>query len=481
MKKIENVRVRIAPSPTGFLHVGTARAALYNWLFARKNKGTFILRVEDTDLKRSSKEMIESILEGLRWLGLDWDEGPFFQSERFAIYRQYAERLLKDGKAYYCYCTPQELAERRESAKSEKRDVKYDRRCLGLSDDERKRFESEKRPRALRFNIPEGETAFQDIIHGEIKKNNRDIEDFVIMKSDGTPTYNLAVVVDDYEMGITHTIRGDDHISNTMKQVLLYNALSISSPRFAHLPLILGKDRSKLSKRHGAVSVSQYRDEGFLSDAMFNFLALLGWNPGDNREIMSREELLEQFCLERVSKTSAVFDQQKLEWMNGEYISMMDDEDVLKAVIPLLKGEGWIDEGAIEQKRTFLLHLVAALKPRMRKLTDFMKYSVYFFKDVDAYEPKGVKKHFTEKTPVLLEALIEKLEELSDFSKEHLEHVLREFAEKRNVKAAQVIHPVRLAVSGMTVGPGIFDILEILGKECVINRLTKAINYIKVL
>ena len=474
------VRVRIAPSPTGYLHLGTARAALYNWLFARKNNGKFILRIEDTDIARSSKEMVTSILDGLSWLGLDWDEGPFFQSDRLDMYKEYANKLFEEGKAYYCYCTPQELLERREKAKSEKRDIKYDRHCLNLNEKERKRYEDEKRPRALRFLVPKGETSFNDIIHSVIKRDNREIEDFVIMKSDGTPTYNLAVVIDDYEMGITHIIRGEDHISNTPKQILLYRALNLTSPKFAHLPLILGEDRSKLSKRHGAVSVTQYRDDGFLPEALFNFLALLGWSPGGGREIMSSEEIIENFSLERINKRGAVFDIGKLEWMNGVYINSITNGELLDRVIPFLFKKGWVDKDFSKERREYLMRFVALMKKRMKKLTDFVLFGSYFFEEVKEYEEKGVKKHFKGDTPVYLEALVKILEETGDFTKENLENIFRTLAEKLGIKPAKLIHPVRLAVTGMTVGPGLFEILETLEKNLIIKRLTEAIKYIKI-
>lgn len=479
LKRAGKVRVRIAPSPTGFLHVGTARAALYNWLFARKNIGKFILRIEDTDIARSSKEMTTSIIDGLSWLGLDWDEGPIFQSERLEIYRRYADKLLSEGKAYYCYCSPEELAERREKARLEKTDWKYDRRCLGLSEEIKRRYDEEKRPRALRFFVPEGETSFDDIIHGLIKKDNEEIEDFVIMKSDGTPTYNFAVVVDDYEMEITHTIRGEDHIPNTPKQILLYKALNLTPPKFAHLPLILGEDRSKLSKRHGAVSVTQYRDNGFLPEALFNFLALLGWSPGGDREIMSKEEIIENFTLRRISKKGAVFDLEKLEWMNGVYINNLSNEELVNRLIPFLLEKGWIDKETINKKKEYLLRFVAVLKSRMRKLTDFIVYGSYFFEEVSVYEEKGVKKHFKGDTPDHLEALLRVLEKTEALSKEYLETIFRDLAEELGIKPAQLIHPVRLAVTGMTVGPGLFDILVILDKNIIINRLTRAIKYIR--
>jgi len=475
------VRVRIAPSPTGYLHLGTARTALYNWLFARNRKGKFILRIEDTDVARSSKEMVKSVIDGLSWLGIDWDEGPIFQSNRLEIYRKYAEKLVSEQKAYFCYCTPEELVVRREKARNEKKDLRYDRRCLNLSSEEKERYEKEGRKKALRFLVPEGETTFNDVIRGNIKKNNRDIEDFVILKSDGRATYNLAVVVDDYEMGITHTMRGEDHISNTPKQILLYMALGLNHPQFAHLPLILGKDRSKLSKRHGAVSVTQYREDGFLPEALFNFLALLGWSPGEDREIMSRQETIQHFSLKRINKTAAVFDIEKLEWMNGVYINEMKNDKLVERVIPFLLDKEWLKQDTIELRMDYVARFVDALKKRMRKLTDFVKYGSYFFEDVNVYEEKGVKKHFQKETSNFLEELLNTLVNNDDFSKEHLEIIFRSLSEKLKIKPAKLIHPVRLAVSGMTVGPGIFELLEILGKNIVTKRLTKAIKYIKLL
>jgi nondiscriminating glutamyl-tRNA synthetase len=479
MSKSDNVRVRIAPSPTGYLHVGTARAALYNWIFARKNKGTFILRIEDTDIARSSQEMVKSILDGLLWLGLKWDEGPIYQSNRMEMYKEYVDKLIKEGLAYYCYCTPEELAERREKAKKEKKDLRYDRRCLHLTENEKKKFEEQNRKKAVRFLVPKGETCFDDIVHGEIKKENSEIEDFVIMKSDGTPTYNLAVVVDDYKMGISHIIRGDDHISNTPKQILLYEALNLEPPEFAHLPLVLGKDKSKLSKRHGAISVTEFREKGFLPDAMFNFLSLLGWNPGDDREIISREKIIQNFSLKKVKGANAVFDMQKLEWMNGVYIKNLNDEELLKKICPFLEKEEWFDNTLISEKKYLLLKLVHLLKGRMRRLTDFVKYSSYFFIEVTEYEEAGVRKHFKKKTADYLGFLIERINKENNFTKERLEDIFRNLAEKLDIKPAKLIHPVRLAVTGMTVGFGLFEILEIVGKETVIKRLTKAIKYIK--
>ena len=349
-----------------------------------------------------------------------------------------------------------------------------------MTEEIKKRYEEENRPKALRFLVPEGETTFEDLIHGNIKKNNDEIEDFVIMKSDGTPTYNLAVVIDDYMMGITHTIRGEDHIPNTPKQILLYRALGFTPPKFAHLPLILGKDKSKLSKRHGATSVTQYRNDGFLPEALFNFLALLGWSPGGDREIMTKEEMIESFSLDRISKKAAVFDLEKLEWMNGVYINAMSNDELLERLIPLLLKKGWVDDKTINEKKDYLINFVTLLKTRMRRLTDFIRYGTYFFEDIKNYEEKGIRKYFGKDTSLYLEKLNGVLQRVNDFSKENLENIFRELSETIGIKPAKLIHPVRLAVTGLTVGPGLFDILEVLGKKIVINRLTKAIKYIKI-
>jgi len=335
---MDNVRVRIAPSPTGYLHVGTAHTALFNWLFARHNKGTFILRIEDTDLARSTKEYEENIIEGLKWLGLYWDEGPYYQTQRLDLYRKYADELLKKGLAYYCYCTPEELEERRKEALAQKKPPRYDRKCLYLSDEERARYEREGRKPAIRLLVPEGKTVFNDIIRGEIEFNNEDIGDFVIMKSDGIPTYNFAVVIDDYTMGITHVIRGEDHISNTPKQLFIYNAFGWTPPEFAHLPLLLGPDRSKLSKRHGVTSVTEYKKMGYLPQALVNYLALLGWTPEENREIYTVEELIELFDLRRVTKNPGIFDVTKLEWINTQHIRRLSLEELADLTYPFFKG-----------------------------------------------------------------------------------------------------------------------------------------------
>jgi len=467
------VRVRIAPSPTGFFHVGTARTALYNWLFARRNRGTFILRIEDTDVERSTEKMVDVIIESLQWLGLDWDEGPILQSERLNLYRKHAEKLVEKGAAYPCYCTDDELKARRREVAKKKGVRGYDRKCWSLSEEEKLKFESEGRPRALRFFVPEGKTSFYDEIHGEIERENSEIEDFVILKSDGRPTYNLAVVVDDSEMGITHVIRGDDHIPNTPKQVMLYRALDITPPKFVHLPLILGEDRAKFSKRHGCVAVTEYKEQGYLRDALVNFLALLGWSPGDDREIMTRDELISAFSLDRVIKGGAVFDMKKLVWINGEYISRLDSRTLLEKVRPFLLRQHVVDEDSLTKQESYFIRALDCMKSRVKVLSDFPKLGDYFFTEDYAIDEEGVSKYVDKSAIQRLSLVKEKFVTLSSFTKEATERVVRESAAELDIKAALLIHPIRVVVTGKLVGPGLFEILEVLGKERVVNRIDR--------
>jgi len=475
-----SVRVRIAPSPTGFLHVGTARTALFNWLFARHNKGTFILRVEDTDVERSSREMVEGILESLQWLGLTWDEGPYYQSERLSLYPKEALKLLQKGKAYHCYCSPEELSKRKEEAIRKGKAWKYDRRCLSLSEKEKTDLEEKGVPKALRILIPEGRTSYKDGVHGRIERENDEIEDFILLRSDEIPTYNFACVVDDSEMRITHVIRGDDHISNTFKQVLLYESLDIEPPKFYHLPLILGEDRSKLSKRHGAVSVIDYRDQGYLSSAFFNFLALLGWSPGGEREFLTQEELIQEFSFDRVRDSGAIFDTKKLDWMNGEYIKRLKDEELFDEVLPFLKREGLVDDDLQQKKREWLFRVLHLLKERARRLTDFVELGEYFFRDKIQYDSKAVEKHFGENgVGKRLNALRDTFSRLEDFSLSSVETALRGLADHLGVSASKLIHPTRVALTGQQIGPSLFELLSLMGKEMTINRLTQAIEFIE--
>ncbi len=474
----ENIRVRFAPSPTGYLHVGGARTALFNWLFCREHGGKFVLRIEDTDLARSEESMVAQILESMRWLGLDWDEGPFYQSERFELYNAAVEKLLADGSAYYCFCDAEKLKVTREEARK-KGGFRYDRRCLNLPEREKQRLLNEGTPKAVRFLVPEGTTAVMDTVHGEISFNHKEIGDFVIKKADGSPTYQLAVVVDDHDMQITHVVRGDDHYNNIPKQVMLYEALGYKAPQFAHVPLILAPNRSKLSKRNAAVAVSDYRKSGFMPEAMTNFLALLGWSPGDNREIMTRPELMAAFSLEGISMSNAVFDVKKLEWMNSEYVKNLPPDELFGRVKPLLVDSGLIDDDFAATHADWISEILVLLQERVKKLTDYPEAARYFFTTDFDYDERGVRKHF--KSPQIIDVLTrlkQRFEAAEDLSLETIESIIRGLAEELGIIAGKVIHPTRLACSGRTVGPSLFHLVEALGKERTVERLTKAIEYI---
>jgi glutamyl-tRNA synthetase len=480
-------RVRFAPSPTGYLHVGGARTALFNWLYARRHGGTFILRIEDTDAERSSPEMVTGILDGMTWLGLDWDEGPvvrgphapYFQSERLGRYRTMAERLVTTGHAYYCYCTPERLREQRDLAEARGEAWKYDRRCLSLSPEQIAEYEATRAARAIRFKVPEGRTTFDDAVHGAIEFEHANIEDFVILRSDSYPTYHLSVVVDDVDMQITHVIRGDDHISNTPKHVLLFGAFGSAPPRFAHVPLILGADKKRLSKRHGATSVMEYKRLGYLPDAMVNFLALLGWSPGEDRELMSREELVKAFALEGISGGNAVFNTEKLDWMNGQYIARLPPDELTAMVEPLLREENlWPPEPRDEQ-RDHLGRVLELLRPRAKRLTDFVEQARPFLVDTVEYERDAVEKHLA--APGLHEhvsALVSALRTLAPFDEPHVEAAVRGTASERGLKAGALIHATRVAVTGRTTSPGLFEVLVLLGRERTLDRLTRLQSFL---
>lgn len=465
------IKTRFAPSPTGHLHIGGARTAIFNWLFARKNNGEFFLRIEDTDKERSSPEMVQSIVDGLKWLGLDWDGDLYFQSQHIDEHIKACYELVKRGYAYFCYCSEEELEAKRKEAEEKKIPYKYDRKCLYLSDEEKLKFESEGRKKVIRFKVPDGETVFNDVVHGEIRFKNSEIDDFVILRSDNTPVYNMAVVVDDHNMGITHVIRGDDHISNTPKQILIYQALGWETPIFAHVPLILGPDKKRLSKRHGATAVIEYRDRGFLPEAMFNYLCLLGWSPGDNREIMTLSEIIEAFDISRIQKKSAIFDQAKLEWMNSEYIRRKDNLELLRYVKPFIEKYGYKFEDD-----SYLLKVINLMKDRVKTLEDFVSFGKYFFEDPIDYDKEGVEKYWKSETGRLLGEFVEVLEKIEDFSAFEIESKLRKFAEEKNVKASELIHPIRLSITGMRISPGLFEVMEVLGKETTIRRIKNALN-----
>ena len=473
------VRVRFAPSPTGFLHVGGARTALFNWLFARKHDGTFILRIEDTDLERSSKEVIEAIIEGMTWLGLTWDEGPFLQSNNVAAHKAAALKLKETGHAYACFCTPEALKARRDAAALEGRGWKYDRACLEMPEEERRRYLEAGAPCAVRFRVPDGETTFNDYVHGPTVFRNEEIEDFVLLRSDGTPTYHLSVVTDDISMGITHIVRGDDHISNTPKQILLYRAFGLEPPTFAHLPLILGTDKKRLSKRHGAVSVLEYRATGILPEALFNFLALLGWAPGDDKELLGKEEMIRLFSFEGINKAGAVFDLQKLSWLNGQYIMASRAEDLARQIRPLLETAGLHDPALEDAQRSWYLGLIEIFKPRCRSLLDFVDAMRPFLTDAFRYEDEAVQKHLKDPaTAQYVKVLREALAAEPEWSAGPLEAATRTVAGSLGIGAGRIIHPTRVALTGRAVSPGLFDVMIALGRERTLARLDRLIAFL---
>jgi glutamyl-tRNA synthetase len=479
-KAAKEIRVRFAPSPTGYLHVGGARTAIFNWLFARKQHGKFLLRIEDTDVARSGEEMVQAIFNGLKWLGLNWDETAVFQSSRFDIYKKFAEQLVAEKKAYKCFCSPEKLQASRDQAIKEKRTPKYDRTCMKLTDEEIRTHERAGTPYVIRLRVREGVTNIKDEVFGDVKFDNRQLDDFILLRADGHPTYHLAVVVDDKEMRISHVIRGDDHLSNTPKHVLLYEAFGWECPSFAHLPLILGPDKQRLSKRHGATAIEEYEKAGYLPEAVLNFLTLLGWSPGDDQEIFSREELIKKFDLSGVSKKSAVFDERKLEWMNGQYLNRMTATDFLKLMSARLVDEKLITPSYAVEHQDSLLKIAGLIKARVKRLTDIPTLASYFFKAPEIYEESAVQKHWQDSELVSkFQRLIDKLSKLSRFDAASIEQAFRGLADELNIPAANLIHPARVAVTGYGNSPGLFEIMEILGKESVLKRLERAMNFLQ--
>ena len=476
------IRVRFAPSPTGYLHVGGARTALFNWLLARRTGGTFLLRIEDTDRARSEEAHTHAIVHGLTWLGLDWDEGPFFQSDGLERHRRDALRLLGEGKAYRDFTTPEALKAEAAARGLDNVTPIARERASEVGEGEAERRAAAGEPHAIRFRVPDGETRWEDLAHGEMRFANADLEDLVVLRSDGTPTYNMAVVSDDAEMRVTHVIRGDDHISNTPKQILLYEALGTHVPLFAHVPLILGPDGKRLSKRHGATAVAEYEGEGILSEAMFNFLALLGWNPGDEREVMTRQELVEAFSLERVQRKSAVFDVDKLQWLNGQHMGRKPTEEVVPLVIPHLQEHG-VDPHVLEGREAWFHALVGLLKVRARTTGDLARQALPYLGDELAFDEDAVAKHWA-KEP---EATAERLERLSDrlagasWDEASLEAALRGLSEEIGVGAGKLIHPLRVALTGQSASPGIFEVLVLLGRERALERVRRGVERVRAL
>jgi len=471
------VRVRFAPSPTGYPHVGNIRTALFNWLFARHYGGSFIVRIEDTDVTRKVKGAIEAILDGLRWLGLDWDEEPYFQSQRLEIYHEAAERLISQGDAYYCYCSPQRLEEMRAEQVRRKQPPGYDRHCRYLSPEERAQKEVEGITPVVRFKTPlEGQTGFNDLIWGGVVFENNTIDDFVLLKSDGYPTYHLANVVDDHLMEITHVLRAEEWLSSIPRHLLLYDSLDFEPPQFAHLPMILGSDRSKLSKRHGAVSITEYREQGYLPETMVNFLALLGWSLDDKTELMSCDELVQNFSLERVSRTAAIFNGDKLNWMNGVYIRSLSLEDFTQRALPFL------DKGLPPQvKRPLSIEhigqIMSLIQERAKTLAEVADLAQFFFVEELDYDASLLigKNMNQESATKALEVGQQKLKQLEEFDAEALETVLRPLAAELGLKTGQLFGTLRVAVTGRPAAPPLFQTMAVLGKERCLRRIKAAL------
>ena len=457
-------RVRFAPSPTGSLHVGGARTALYNLLLARREKGTFILRIEDTDVERSRDELSAQILSAMEWLGLSYDEGPYYQSRRYDLYRAQINRLIAEGKAYRAFETPEELEADRKKSESEGRAYRYSRAGRQILPEE-----SERRARAgerhvVRLKMPDETIVVDDLIRGRVEFPAEALDDFVLVRSDGHPLYHFCVVVDDVDMKITHVIRGDDHLANTPKHVALFQALGATAPRFAHLGMILGTDKKKLSKRHGAAAVEEWREEGILPEALVNFLALLGWSPGEDREILSMEEMEREFSLDRVGPSPSVFDPEKLLWMNAQYLARIPAEEILARSIPY---------ATRLPDRATAIRAIDLHRTRVRRMTEVARALATYAEDPATYDPDGLKKQVKPETPAFLEKLEERYRSVADWKAAVLEEALRSVAEEAGVSAGKIIHPTRLALTGTTVGAPLFDVVELLGKEATLRRLMK--------
>ena len=460
-----SVRTRFPPSPTGHLHIGSARTALFNWLFARHHGGIFVLRFEDTDRERSTQASVDEYLAGFRWLDMDWDEGPYFQSQRYSLYAEYGRRLLEAGRAYRCWCTAEELEARRASALAAGRRPAYDRTCRDLSAPPAGRSSH-----TVRFRTPvDGETVIHDLVKGPIVFRNADLDDFIIQRSDGSPVYNFCVVVDDIDMRITHVIRGDDHVANTPRQILLYQALDVPLPQFAHLPLILGLDKARLSKRHGATSVFQYRDEGYLPDALVNFFARLGWSHGD-QEIFSRDELVRHFSLDHVASAAAVFNPEKLLWLNFQYLKATPPAALAELVRPFLEQIGL----PVPSDQAWLARAVATLQERAKTLTELAAFLRFYVSDEVVLDPKAAAKHLTPEIAPALGDLIARLERLPAWDQQRIEAAFHESMEAHHLALGKLAQPVRVAVTGGTVSPGIFEVLDVLGRERTLARLRAA-------
>jgi len=463
----DKVVTRFPPSPTGYLHIGGARTALFNWLFARQKKGKFILRIEDTDKERSTQDATRAILESLEWLGLDWDEGPYFQSQRYPIYKEFIERLLSSGKAYHCHCTPAELEERRRQAMAKGLKPKYDGKCRDLALGPGSNA-------AVRLKAPQtGKTVFHDMVKGPISFNNEELDDLVLWRSDGSPTYHLAVVVDDITMGLTHIIRGDDHVNNTPRQIMIYHALDEPLPCYAHVPMILGPDKTRLSKRHGATSVLAYRDMGYLSHALVNGLARIGWSYGD-QEKFTLDELIEKFSLEHVGRAAGIFNAEKLLDLNAQYIRETETGSLATALTPFLERLGFknLDRATVAQA-------AETLKPRSKTLVEMAEGARFYFETPIAYEEKADSKFLKPNILELMRDILERLQGADDFTRKGLENVFLSFLEEKEIKLGKIAQPLRVALTGKSASPGLFEVMEVLGKDKVVARIQKAVAHIE--
>jgi glutamyl-tRNA synthetase len=461
----EVVVTRFPPSPTGYLHIGGARTALFNWLYARHHGGKFILRIEDTDQARSTEESVRAILDAMEWLDLGWDEGPFFQTHRFDTYREYLRKLLESGHAYYCECSAEELDQRRRAAMAAGLKPKYDGRC-------RDRGLGPGPHRVARFRCPEiGATMLNDMVKGPISFENAELDDLVLERSDGVPTYNFAVVVDDITMNITHVIRGDDHVNNTPRQILLYEALGATLPHFAHVPMILGQDRARMSKRHGATSVMAYKEMGYLPEALVNYLVRLGWSHGD-QEIFSRQELIQHFSLEHVGKAPSIFNPEKLDWLNAHYIKERSPESLVPPLEPFLS-----QKGLPPRLPDYLAKAVKTLQPRSRTLKEMAESMEFYLVDEPPMDPNAARKFLVPAIRDPLERLIRTIDELEDFDEKRLEAIFHQLVEELGIKLGKIAQPVRVALTGSTVSPGLFEVIDVLGKEASLRRLRKALEW----
>jgi glutamyl-tRNA synthetase len=480
-----NVRVRIAPSPTGYMHLGLARTALFNWLFARQNNGKFIVRVDDTDEARSTEESLSQILDSLKWIGLDWDEGiekggeyaPYVQSQRLDIYAEYTKKLLETGKAYYCYCTLEEIENERKKSQDSKKAYTYSGKCRNLTEDQKRKCESEGRKPSIRLLVESKIIIVKDLVKGDVEYSSGLIGDFILVRPNGMPVYIYASVIDDMLMKISHVIRADEHLANTPKQILIFEAFSEPLPEFAHVPLVLGNKGEKLSKRHGATSVEEYKKMGYLPEAMINYLARLGWSYDDEKEIFTLEELIKDFSLERVGKSGGIFDQQKLLWLNGEYLLKMDIDARTKAVIPFLREAGLLDSEISPEKYEWLKKIVLAVGDRLKTLAQIVDYAGFFFVDKVQYDEEAIKKNLRKDgVSDALSGLKAKFQETEPFDETSLENAIKSYGESAGLNPGKLIQPLRVALTGKSVGPGIFETLILLGRDKVVQRIDEAVN-----